>query len=369
MRLGISLSLAAILALSVLLAPFPPLNGARQRLADLAFDTHLDRLGYNLILISARTHDPRALNNLGALLFWGKGTQKDEDAAVLAFRDAILAGSQKAVPNLRLAAEVTCGQPERLRALAEVLEPVIALGTGGFRQYLDDCHASLKDREFEKPGVPSRELIRAAMLADGFVFDRAGALRLMSEADRRLARHDAGLMYELGARMHDSCYSFAAEVREELHRAFIAKTFALLLDAAEAGRPEAYALLADLNGAFGQLVDNRTPIGERLSTHDTLGWLEFGAANGCWSCRCKAARLRSEQLSGRPTVDPADIAEARLSLKACLDDTKPLSGDEWRRGDGYIVYHSADPARPEYAEGLKRVAADTFKRLIAIKSH
>ena len=369
MRLGISLTLAAILAISILLAPVAPLNGVRQRLADLAFDAGLDRIGYNLILVSANTRDPRALNNLGALLFWGKGTQKRDDEAIVTFRDAVVAGSRPAVPNLRLAAEISCGRPERLRALAEILQPVIAYGIGGFRQYLDDCRANLKDRELivdKMPWLPSREYIRAAMQADGFVLDRAGAQRVMSEADRRLARADAGLMYELGARMHGGCYSFPAELREELHRPFIAKTFELLLNAAEAGKPEAYALLAELNAPFGGLVSH-TSIGARLKAHDTLGWLEFGADNGCWTCRCKAARLRSEQLIERRTVEAAEVAQAQRAVKACLQETTPQEGDEWRRRDDYIVYHSVNPVRPEDAEGLKQTAADAFKKLIAVQ--
>jgi TPR repeat protein len=369
MRLGISLILATILMISILLTPVAPLNGIRQRLADLAFDAGLNRIGYNLILVSAKTKDPRALNNLGALLFWGKGTQKSEPGAILAFRDAVLAGSRRAVPNLRLAAEISCGRPERLRALADILQPVITYGFGGFRQYLDDCRANLNDRELivdKKPWLPSREYIRAAMQADGFVLDRAGAQRVMSEADRRLARADAGLMYELGARMHGGCYSFPAELREELHRPFIAKTFELLLNAAEAGKPEAYALLADLNTPFGGRI-RHTPIGTRLQAHDTLGWLEFGADNGCWTCRCKAARLRSEQLIERGTVEPDDVAKAQRAVEACLQETKPRVSDEWRRRDEYIVYHSVDPVRPENAEGLKRTAADAFKKLIAVR--
>ena len=99
MRLGISLSLAAILAISILLAPVAPLSGVRQRLADLAFDAGLDRIGYNLILVSANTNDPRALNNLGALLFWGKGTQKRDDEAIVTFRDAIPAGRRGRRPH------------------------------------------------------------------------------------------------------------------------------------------------------------------------------------------------------------------------------------------------------------------------------
>lgn len=369
MRLGISLSLAATLAICILLAPVAPLNGVRQRLADLAFDAGLDRIGYNLIRVSANTKDPRALNNLGALLFWGKGTQKSDDAAIVTFRDAVLAGSRQAVPNLRLVAEISCGRPERLRVLAEVLQPVIAYGIGGFRHYLDDCRANLKDRELivdKMPWLPSREYIRAAMQADGFVFDRAGVQRLMSEADRRLARKDPGLMYELGARMHGACYSFPAGLREELHRPFIAKTFELLLDAAEAGKPEAYALLAELNAPFGGLAGH-SPVGARLKAHDTLGWLEFGADNGCWTCRCKAARLRSEQLIESRTVGADEVAQAQRAVEACLHETKPRDGDEWRRRDEYIVYHSVDPGRPEDAEGLKRTAADAFKKLIAVQ--
>jgi TPR repeat protein len=369
MRLGISLILATILVISILLTPVAPLNGIRQRLADLAFDAGLDRIGYNLILVSATTKDPRALNNLGALLYWGKGTQKNDDEAIVTFRDAVLAGSRQAVPNLRLAAEISCGRPERLRVLAEILQPVVAYGFGGFRQYLDDCRASLEYRELivdKMPWMPSREYIRAAMQADGFVFDRAGAQRLMSEADRRLARADAGLMYELGARMHGACYSFAAELREELHRPFIAKTFELLLNAAESGKPEAYAMLADLNAPFGGLI-RHTPIGARLQAHDTLGWLEFGADNGCWTCRCKAARLRSEQLIERGTIAPDDVAQAQRAVKACLQETTPRDGDEWRRRDDYIVYHSVNPVRPKDAEGLKRTAADAFKKLIAVR--
>ncbi len=369
LRLGISLLLAAILVMSVLLTPVSPLNGIRQRLADLAFDAGLDRIGYHLILASTRTGDPHALNNLGALLFWGKGTQMSDDAAIVSFRDAILGGSRAAVPNLRLAAEVSCGRPERLRALAEILQPVIAYGIGGFRQYLDDCRANLKDRELivdKQPGMPSREYIRAAMQADGFVLDRADALRLISEADRRLARNDAGLMYELGARMHGGCYSFAAELREELLPLFISKTFELLLNAAEADKPEAYALLADLNVPFGGRVSH-TPIGARLKVHDTLGWLEFGADNGCWTCRCKAARRRSEQLIERRTVEPDEVARAKHALQACLQETTPQHRDDWRRRDEYIVYHSVKPVRPEDAEGLKRTAADAFKKLIAVR--
>lgn len=104
-----------------------------------------------------------------------------------------------------------------------------------------------------------------------------------------------------------------------------------------------------------------------MKAHDTLGWLEFGADNGCWTCRCKAARLRSEQLIERRTVEAAEVAQAQRAVKACLQETTPQDGDEWRRRDDYIVYHSVNPVRPEDAEGLKQTAADAFKKLIAVQ--
>ncbi len=77
--------------------------------------------------------------------------------------------------------------------------------------------------------------------------------------------------------------------------------------------------------------------------------------------------MRSEQLIERRTVEAAEVAQAQRAVKACLQETTPQEGDEWRRRDDYIVYHSVNPVRPEDAEGLKQTAADAFKKLIAVQ--
>ena len=104
-----------------------------------------------------------------------------------------------------------------------------------------------------------------------------------------------------------------------------------------------------------------------MKAHDTLGWLEFGADNGCWTCRCKAARLRSEQLIEKRAVEAAEVAQAQRAVKACLQETTPRDGDEWRGATITSSTIRANPVRPEDAEGSKRTAADAFKKLIAVQ--